>query len=182
MVKQHHRFNGHKFEQTLVDREGQGSPWLLFEGTKFQVVCYSHCCCSVTKSRLTLCSPIDCSMTGSSVLYYILEFAQSHAFKSVILFDHLVLCCPLLLLPSIFASIMVFSSKSALCIMWAKYQSFSFSIRLFNEFQGGFPLGLTGLISMQSKGLSRIFSNTMGQKHRFFSNQLSLQSNCHIHT
>ena len=88
--------------------------------------------------------------------------------------NHLILCRPLLLLPSIFPSIRVFSDKSALCIRWPKYWSFSFNISPSNEHQDWSPLGWTGWISLQSKGLSRVFSNTTVQKHQFFSTQLSL--------
>ena len=95
---------------------------------------------------------------------------------------HLILCCPFLLLPSIFPSIRVFSKESVLCIRWPKYWRFSFSISPSNEYQGWSPLGLTGLISLQFKGLSRVFSSTIVQKHQFFSAQPSLWSNSHIHT
>ena len=81
--------------------------------------------------------------------------------------NHLILCCPLLLPPSIFPSIRVFSNESALCIRWPKYWSFSFSISPSSEYSG-LPLGLTGWISLQSKGLWRVFSNTTVQKHQFF--------------
>ena len=94
--------------------------------------------------------------------------------------NHLILCRPLILLPSIFPSIRVFSSESALLIRWLKYWSFSFSISPSNELV--LPLGLTDLIPLQSKGRSRVFSNTTGQKHQFFSTQLSSWSNSHIHT
>ena len=84
--------------------------------------------------------------------------------------NHLILCCPLLLLPSVFPSITVFSSESVLRIRWPKYWSLSFSISLSNEYSGfRIPLRLTCLISLQSKGLSRVFSNTTVQKHQFFS-------------
>ena len=88
--------------------------------------------------------------------------------------NHLILCRPLLLLPSIFPSIRVFSDKSALCIRWPKYWSFSFNISPSNEHQDWSPLGWTGWISLHSKRLSRVFSNTTVQKHQFFSTQLSL--------
>ena len=78
------------------------------------------------------------------------------------------------LLPSIFPSIRVLSSESALCIRWPKYWSFSFSISPSNVYSGRFPLRWTGLISLQSKGLSRVFSNSTVQKHQFFNPQLSL--------
>ena len=86
--------------------------------------------------------------------------------ESVMPSSHLILCRPLLLLPSIFPSIRVFSNESALRIRWLKYWSFSFNIRPSSE-----P---PGLISLQSKGLSRVYSNTTVQKHQFFSPQLSL--------
>ena len=88
--------------------------------------------------------------------------------------SHLILCRPLLLLPSMFPSIRVFFNESAFPIKWPKYWSFSFNISPSNE--------NPGLISLQSKGLSRVFSNTTVQKHQFFSAQPSLQSNSHIHT
>ena len=87
--------------------------------------------------------------------------------------NHLILC-HLLLPPSIFPSIRVFSSESVLRIRWLKYWSFSFSISPFNEYSGLIPLGWTGWISLQSKGLSKVFSNTTVQKHQFFGTQLSL--------
>ena len=76
--------------------------------------------------------------------------------------NHLILCCPLLLLPSIFPSIRVFSSESVLCIRWPKYWSFSFSISPSNEYSG---LISTGWISLQSNRLSKVFSNTTVLKH-----------------
>ena len=97
--------------------------------------------------------------------------------------NHLVLCCPLLLLPSVFPSIKVFSNESALHIRWPKelelqlqHQSFQLIV------QDWFTLGLTGLSSLQSKGLSRIFSNATVQKHQFLTAQPCLWSNSHIHT
>ena len=96
--------------------------------------------------------------------------------------SHLILCCSLLLLPPIPPSIRVFSSESTLCIKWPKYWSFSFSISPSKEIPGWSPSGWTGWMSLQSKGLSRVFSNTTVQKHQFFGAQLSSQSNCHIHT
>ena len=95
---------------------------------------------------------------------------------------HLVLCHPLLFLPSIFPSIRVFSNESSLCIKWPKYWSFSFSISPPVNIQDWFPLGLPGLISLQSKWLSRIFCNTAVQKHQCFDTHSSLWSNSHIHT
>ena len=92
--------------------------------------------------------------------------------ESVMPSNHVILCCPLFLLPSIFPIIKVFSNVSVLCIRWPKYWSFSFSISPAMNILDWFPLGWTGWISLQSKGLSRVFSNTTVQKHHFFGAQL----------
>ena len=94
--------------------------------------------------------------------------------ESVMPSNHLFLCHPLLPLPSIFPSIRVFSNESALHIRWPKYWSFSFNISPSNEHPGLISLGWTGWTSLQSKGLSRVFSNTTVQKHQFFCAQLPL--------
>ena len=102
--------------------------------------------------------------------------------KSVMLSNHLILCRPLLLLPSIFSSIRVFSNESALPIGDQSIgASVSASVLPMN-IQGGFSLGLTGLISLLSKGLLRVFSSIIAQKYRFTVTQPSLWSNSHIHT
>ena len=94
--------------------------------------------------------------------------------ESVMPFNHLILCCSLLLLPSIFPSIRVFSSELSLRIRCPKYgASASASIPPVN-IQDWFPLGLTGLMSLKSKGLSSIFFNTTVQKYQFFGTQPSL--------
>ena len=80
--------------------------------------------------------------------------------ESVMPSNHLILCRPLLLLPSIFPNIRVLSNESALRIRWPEYWSFSFNISPSNEHQDWFHLGWTGWISLQSKGLARVFSNT----------------------
>ena len=72
--------------------------------------------------------------------------------------NHLVLCCPLLLLPSVFPSVTAFSSELAFCIRWPKYWSFSFSISLSSEYSGLISFGLTDLISLLSREPSRVFS------------------------
>ena len=97
--------------------------------------------------------------------------------ESVMLSNHLFLCHPLLLLPSIFPSITVFSSESALCIWRPKY--WSLSLILPKNIQGWFPLGLTGLITLLFKGLSRVFSSTMIRSHRFLALSLLLHIKPH---
>ena len=101
--------------------------------------------------------------------------------ESVMPSSHLIFCCPLLLLPPIPPRIRVFSNESTLCMRWPKYRSFSFSISPSKDTQDWSPLGWTGWTSLQSKGLSRVFSNTTVQKHQFFCTQFYSQSNYHIH-
>ena len=101
--------------------------------------------------------------------------------KSLMPSSHFILCHPLLP-PPVSPSIRVFSSESTLHMRWPKYWSFSFSISPSVNTQDWSPLGCTGWVSSQSKGLSRVFSKTSIQKHQFFGAQLSSQSNSHIHT
>ena len=96
--------------------------------------------------------------------------------------NHLTLCHPLLLLPSVFPSIRVFSNELALCIVWPKYWSFNFSISPSNDYSGWFPLGWTGWISCSPRDFSRVFSNTTVRKHQFSGTQPSLWFSSHIHT
>ena len=121
---------------------------------------------SVAQSCLTLCDPMNCSTPGLPVHHQLQE--------SVMPSSHLILCRPLLLLPPIPPSIRVFSNESNFRMRWPKSWSFPFSIIPSKE--------IPGLISLQSKGLSRVFSNTTLQKHQFFGAQPSSQSNSHIHT
>ena len=87
------------------------------------------CCCSVTQSCPTLCHPVDRSRPGFPVLHCLPELAQT--IESVMPSNHLILCRPCLLLPSIFPSIRVFSNESFLRIRWQKYWSFDFSHQSF---------------------------------------------------
>ena len=112
---------------------------------------------------------MNCSTPGLSVLHHLPEFAQTHmSFESVMPSNHLILCRPLLLLPSIFSSIRVFSNELFASCGQSIGASGLASVLPVN-IQGQFPLELAGLISLQSKGLSRVFSNTTVQKHQFFS-------------
>ena len=116
---------------------------------------------------------------SSTISQSLLKFMS---IESMMLSNHLILCYPLLLLLSIFPSIRMFSNESVLHIRWPKYWSFSFSNSPSNEYSGWFLLGLTDFISLQSKRLSRVFSNTTTQKHQFFGSQPSLRSSSYIHT
>ena len=100
--------------------------------------------------------------------------------ESIMPSKHLIFCRPFLLLPLILPSVRVFSNESALPIRWPKYWSFSISPS--SEYSGLISLELIGLISLRSKGLSRVFSSTTVEKQQFFSTQACLWCNSHIHT
>ena len=143
------------------------------------------------KSRTTISSVAQCvqlfvtSWTAACQASLSITNSQSllklMSIKSVMPSNHLILCHPLLLLPSIFPSIRVFSKESVLRIRRPKYWHFSFNISPSNKHSGLISFRIDW-ISLQSKGLSRVFSNTTVQKHQFFSAQLSLLSNSHIYT
>jgi len=97
--------------------------------------------------------------------------------------NHLILCHPLLLQPSIFPSIRVFSNESVLHLRWPKYWSFSFSISPSNDHSRPISFKMDWLDVLAVQGtLLRVFSNTTVQKYQFFHAQLSFKSNSHIHT
>ena len=134
-----------------------------------------HCCCSVTKSWATLrshglqhASRLPCASLHPGVCL------DSCPLKSVMPTNHLILCCPLLLLPSIFPSIRSFPVSQLFALGGHSIGASASASVLPVNIQGWFPLGLTGLISLQSKGLSRVFSNITVQKHQFFGAQPSL--------
>ena len=122
---------------------------------------------------------MDCPTPCFSSITNSWSMLKLMSIESVMPSNPLILCHPLLLLPSIFPSIRVHSNDSGLCIRWPK--CWSFSISPANEYSGLISLELTGWISLQSKGLSRVFSNTTVQKHQFFGIQPSLCSNSHNH-
>ena len=135
----------------------------------------SFCCCSVAKSCLTLCNPMDCSMPGFPVLHYLLEFAQTY-FHWVS--DAIQLSNPLLSpFPSAFNLYPALGSFPMSQFFTSGYQSIRVSASasvLPMNIQDWFPLEWTSLISLQSKGRSRVFSNTTVQKHQLFGAQLCL--------
>ena len=90
-------------------------------GFETQSVFLPSCCCSVAQLRPNLCDPMDCSTPGFPVHHQLLELTQTHVHRLVMPSNHLILCRPLLLLPSIFSSIRVFSNESVLRNRWPKY-------------------------------------------------------------
>ena len=113
--------------------EGRGSGKEIKEQEPQNLVVKS-CFCSVAQLCLTLCHPVDCSTPGFPVRHHLPELLRLRSIESVMPSNHLILCHPLLLLPSIFPSIRVFSNEPVLCIRWPKYWSFSFSISPSNEY------------------------------------------------
>ena len=127
---------------------------------------------------------MNCSTPGLPVHYQLAEFTQTHEW--VMPSNHLILCHPLLLLPPIPPSIRGFSNESTLRMRWLKYWSFSFNISPSSEHPGLISFGKdlipkTGWSSLQSKGISRVFSNTTVRKDQFFGVQPSLWSNSHMY-
>ena len=116
---------------------------------------------------------MDCTTPGSLVRHYSWSLLKSMSIESVMPSNHLILCRPLLRLPSIFPRIRVFSNESALRIRWPKYWVSALASFLPKNTQDQSPLEWTGWISLQSKGLSRVFSNTTAQKNQFFGTQLA---------
>ena len=102
--------------------------------------------------------------------------------ESVTLSNYLILCHSLLLLPSIFSKIRVFSNEPVLHIRWPKYWSFSYNMSPTGEYPGLISFRMDWLDLLGVQGTSRVLSNTAVQKHQFFSAQLSSQSNSHMHT
>ena len=127
----------------------------------------------VAQSCPTLCNPMNRSTPGLPVRHQLSEF-KLPSIESAMPSNHLICCRPLFLVPSNFPSIRDFSNESALCTRWPKYCSSASASVLPMNIQDWFPLGWTSWISLQSKGLSRVFSNATVQKHQFFSTQLSL--------
>ena len=122
-------------------------------------------------SRVRLCDLWTASRQAFLFITNSWSLLKLMSVESVMPSNHLILYCPLLP-PSIFSSIRVFSSESLLHIRWPNYWSFSFSISPSNEYSGLISFRMDCWISLLSKGLSRVFSNTTVQKHQFFGAQL----------
>ena len=140
----------------------------------FKHIC---CCCSFTKSCLTLCDPVDYKVYQASLSLTISQrLPKFISIELVMPSNHLILCHPLFLLPSIFPSIRVFPNESAVCIRQPKDWSFSFNISLSKEYSGfiSFKIDWFDLLALQGT-LKSLLQNTV-QKHQlpgFFKVQLS---------
>ena len=127
---------------------------------------------SVTQSCPTLCEPMDCSTPGFPVHYLLPEFTQTHVHR--VGDATLILCYPLLLPPSIFPSIRVFSNESVFHIRWPKYRSFNFSISPSSEYSGLIPFRTIWLDLLVVQGTLKSLLQHHSSKHQFFSAHLSL--------
>ena len=129
---------------------------------------------------------MDCSTSDLPVHHQLSELAQTHVYRVCDAIQHIILCFPLLLLPSVFPSMRVIPNESVLCITWSKYWSFRFSISPFNQYLGliSFRINWFGLLAVQEtlNSLLQHHNSSSSIQHQFFGSQLSLWSNSHIHT
>ena len=137
---------------------------------------------SVARLCPTLCDTMDCSTPGFLVYHQLLERAQTHVHQVNDASNHLILCRSFSSCPQSFPASGSFQMSQFFPSGGQSIRVSASASVLPMNIQDWFPLGWTGWISLQSKGLSRVFSNTTFQKHQFFSTQLSLWSNSHIHT
>ena len=137
---------------------------------------------SVAQSYRILCDSINCSKPGLTVHHQLPEFTQTHVHQVRDAIQPSHLCHPLLLLPQSLPASESFPMSQLFA--WGGQSTGVSALASFlpKKSQDWSPLEWTCWISLQSKGLSRVFSNTTLQKHQFFSTQLSSQSNSHIHT
>ena len=166
----------HECEQTPGDNEGKTEPSykinykLIFKNDSYldiNVPSLGHpqlCCCSLSRVQFFV-TPWTAARQASLSFTISWSLLKLKTIESMMPSDHRTLHRPLFLLSSVFPSIRVFSYKSAFHNRWPKYWSFSFSISPSNEYSGLISFRLTGLISLLSKGLSRVFSSTTVQKH-----------------
>ena len=166
------------FKIRMATYSGRGSGTVLERQDRI------YCCrCSVAQSCPTLCNPMDYSAAGFSVLHHLLELAKTHVHW---VSDVIQPSCPILIpFSSCLQSFPGSGSFPVSQYFASGGQNFGASVStsvLPMNIQDWFPLGLTGWISLQSKGLSRVFSNSTVWKHQFFSTQPSLWPNSHIHT
>ena len=139
---------------------------------------------SVTQSLSdsTLCNPMNCSTPGLPVHHQLLESTQTHVHQSVMPSNHLILCRPLLLLPSIFASIRVFSNSSALHIRWPRYWSFSFNISPSNVHPGLISFRMDWLDLLEVQGTLKSLLQHHSSKASVLQHSAFFIVHSHIHT
>ena len=137
---------------------------------------------SVAQSCPTLCDPMNCSTSGLPVHHKLPSLPKTMSIELMMPSNHLILCHPLFLLPSIFPGIRVFSNDSPLRIRWPMYWSFSVNISPSNEHPGPISFRMDWLDLLAVQGTLKSLLQHHSQKDQFFSAQSSLWSNSHIHT
>ena len=147
----------------------------------FFIYCFTLCCCcSASRSSPTLCDPMHCDTAGFPVLHSLPEFAQIDAHRVDDASNHVIISRSLLCCLQSFPASGCFPMSQ---LLTSGGQSIGASATVLQmNIRGWFPLGLTDLIPLLFKGLSRVFSNTTVQKHQFFGTQPSLCSNCNMCT
>ena len=130
------------------------------------------CCCSVAQLYPTLCDSIDCSMPGFLSFTMPWSLLKLMSIKYLMPSNHLVLCYPLFLPPSIFPSIRVFSNESGLCIGWPKNWSFSFSISPSNDYSELIYFRIDWFDLLAVQGTLKVFFSTTVRKYQFFASLL----------
>ena len=136
---------------------------------------------AVTKSCPTCCNPMDCSKPGFSVHHQLTNMLKLMSIESMMPSNHLILCPPLLLLPSIFLIIRVFSNELVLRIRWPKYWSFSFNISPSNEYSGLISFRVDWLDLLAVQGTLKSLLQHHSSKASILRHS-ALCSNPHIHT
>ena len=139
--------------------------WTVLCSLFFAIITSNCCCCRVKSCVQFFVTPRTAIFEASLFFIVSQSLFKFMSIESVMASSNLILCCPLLFLSSIFPSIRVFSNELAFWIRWPKYSASASVLPV--SIQGWFPLGLTGLIFLLSKGLSRVFSSTTVQKYQF---------------
>ena len=173
--KESPEISSHKYSQYTVDKEANPKQW--DKVNFFNKWCWNNWAVqfsSVAQSCSTLATPCTAACQASLSFINSWSLLKLMSIESVMPSNHLICCYPLLLLTSVFPSIRVFSNESAFCIRCQSIGVSASASVLPMIIQDWFPLGWTGWISLQSKGLSRVFSSTTVQEHQFFGAQLSL--------
>ena len=140
------------------------------------------CCCSVAQSFLTLYNPMDWAHQASLSFIICQSLLKLMSIELVMPSNHLVLYRPLLLLPTIFPSIRVFSNESVLCIRWPKYWSFSFSISPSNEYSGLISFRIDWLDLLAVQGTLKSLLQHHSTKASVLRCSAFFMVSCHIHT
>ena len=167
---------GNKMSPAFLELLPWSSLWRLLENSYESLLLFSCSVVSNSATPWTAAHQAFLSITNSQNLLKLMSI------KLVMPSNHLILCHPLPLLPSVFTSIRVFSNQSVFHIRWSKYWSFSFSISPSNEYSGLISFRVDWLDLLAVQGTLKVFSSTTVSKHQFFGTQPSLWSSSHICT